>query len=316
MKLTIKLICSVIAVLWATSSIATPNCEITETDRRFRSIQLTNGKAIFLLGYTHGDRALPFNLAKLVKSSVPNEIFLQKLNELIEGDYFAIKQVNENIKQIGQLIRDREDLKFIAVESTREAAKNSIDEYAMLSKEYRRVLNERGIELTPQLESLERAALGPAYSIALSGDEALTGVEVTGFESAEAVRQENEIGAAAEKLVAKLKKAAKEDRNFVGNLNGTDMLLWNMYDNFVPETDTNKILANIPKSQIPEAHRLETLRWIELLIGEMTTAKIREREVVRAIMDSKESGLLLIGDKHLNSIVQEIRAKCIESQLL
>ncbi|NJM10497.1 MAG: hypothetical protein HC883_06540 [Bdellovibrionaceae bacterium] len=319
-KLSFQLILHATPLVYLSLADATPICEVTaspQNPERLRTMTMPDGRRIFVLGHTHGDREIPFALDRLVNqatSGLSNTQFIEKLNALVSSAWAASAQADHDMRLITALLRENPDLSFLGFEATDKVTQNNLGEYALLKASFENTFAQRNLVPSKEQTNLLTVALGPVFSLKFGGAEEVAGLDLVGFESEASTKAADLASEEAETLKATLLLAGKDDPAFLKNVGGTDFLLWDLYDDYTPEIDDARLLAGIKRSDIPPAYRTATLLWIEARLKEMAALKRRERDVVAAMLTHGSSGLLLMGEKHLVSLSRELRRQCLSTQ--
>lgn len=283
---------------------------------RTRLVRFPDGRELYLIGHNHGDRAYPFELSKLLSrsESLTARDFLEQLDALAQGIVVAARQAPEDLSYLRSLLTSNPRLKFVGFESTDEVLRNNLIQYTAFHNDFFAKLSQRGIEPTERLKNMILVALGPACFVKINEPSLFIDRTARGFESERATERAERAEAEAEGAHEELKKIAGHDREFMGNISGTDFQLWmQVYPGYVPERDDPKVIGKIEKAAIPEAYRQATMNWIVARLAEMAAMKQREIDVAEGMLATGQSGVLIMGERHMNSVASILKAKCENS---
>lgn len=291
-------------------------CDVSSPSDRLREITFANGQKIFAVFQTHVNRDMPGILAKLINSKVSDEDYQQTMNYLINRTHFSRPQAEADLDLVTNLIAENPGLDFISAESSNDIVQFNLQQFGFLQRDLRKNLSERQYPITEEIDELEKAMLGTAYHLAINKPEVLAQIKVMGFESADAIREDTEATLAAEDLFKKLNALGRDDFVFRQNLNGQEMKIWELYGDYEPARDEARFLNSIQTEKIPEALREDTVAWITARLREFAALKNREDQVVRNLLNHGKSGILIMGERHMNSLTNKLRAQCMQSRLL
>jgi hypothetical protein len=291
-------------------------CSISKGDDpangyRVRIVKFADGREITIVGHNHGDRDLPFELYDLIKTEkLPNHEFSARLEALAGKVQMASRQAAGDVAYFRDYLARANGKAFVGFESTEQIAHNNFANYALLRDGFNEALAKRALERGPAAASVIQVALGPAFYLLIEQPELAKNLEIRGFESEEAIRAYDEASAAVEQAMARLKELAGLDQKFMSGISGTDFQLWMLYDAFDPVNDPEKILATIRLEEIPEAYRQATLEWLRARLNEMSTLKDREAAVADGMIGAGRSGILFMGEKHLEGVAAALAERC------
>jgi hypothetical protein len=278
---------------------------------RVRIVKFADGREVTIVGHNHGDRELPFQLYDLIKADdLANPEFSARLETLAARVEIASRQAAGDAEYFRDYLSRAKGRPFVGFESTEEIAHGNFENYALLRDGFKKALAKRGLAGGPAADGVIRVSLGPAFYLLLDQPQLAENLEVRGFESKEAIRAYDQASERAERALARLKELAFNDQKFLGGISGTDFQLWMLYDAFDPALDPPKILASIRLGEIPAAYRAATLDWMRARLDEMSTLKAREAAVADGMIGAGRSGILFMGEKHLEGVAAALARRC------
>ena len=287
--------------------------DVSPGDSRARQIFFPDGREITIVGHTHGDRSLPEDLLKLTlipTQELSNEVFLEKLSGLVETVHFAKKHLPADQIFLKRLLQTQRKIQFVGFESTNAITQNNMHHYSLLHAGFIENFSLRGLHLSPDHSDLLLVAIGPVASLRILEPNLFNDRRILGFESEAATKAYARASEDVDAIRKKLDEVSRGDRKFQGNIQGTDLQLWQEYDHYVPVRDEAAFLASIASAKIPPAYRELTLQWARARLKEMRELKRREQDVVDNMVATETSGVLFMGYKHLISVSQMLAQKC------
>lgn len=290
-------------------------CEILASakNERLQSINLPDGRQIFMLGHNHGNRELPFEMQDLVHSraqKLSDAAFHKEIEMLHERVSIAISEMKTDTVQLRELLAENQGIRFVGFETEDRYARTNLENYRLMLADFRRLMQSRDPISTALEMDLEQVILGAAGYLQDTESKLFNSREIRGFESANGTSASEKATLQADEALESLRKTAAGDSSFLGNLSGTEFQLSLLYDAYSTAND-EEILKQVRSAAIPPRHRDATIQWVKLKLAEMAADKMREHDVVENILAAKSSGILIMGAAHLGGIMDRLRAKCL-----
>lgn len=280
---------------------------------RLEKIVLADGRQIYMLGYNHGDRELPFAMAELVKkraSKMSNQDLQAQIAQLAESVSTAVDEEKVDFEQLRGLLQGQPGLRFVGFETEDKYVHPNLENYQLMLNDFRAMVQARAPgEMTAEMD-LERVVLGAAGALTLAEPDLFKDRELRGFESSNAGDASDKATRAADQALEQLKALAAGDTGFLSNVSGTKFQLEMMYSDYSAAMDS-AILQKIQAAQMPERYRAATLGWVRLKLAEMAADKQREHDVVENIIATNQSGVLVMGSEHLSGIMDRLQKRCV-----
>lgn len=298
---------------------ADAKCQIQSVDAgsispRTRMVIFPDGRRITVVGHNHGSRSFPDRFSRINMQSVEqlsNQDYIHELNLLKADAASAIRDAREEFEFLNDILNTDHRIQFIGAEATDPIVKNNIAGYAVMYERFESTLKRRDIKLDPELNDLVIAIISPSYYLQIRHPERLKGIEIAGFESAEATQAFSKALAAVDVTRAHLDKLAKADRHFLSEVGSTSLQLDAFYPKYNPEVDHAKIIKNIEIDKVPAPYREATMAWLEARLDEFDARKWRDSAVVEGMVSRGESGILFVGSAHRESIDLLLEKACL-----
>jgi hypothetical protein len=154
---------------------------------RLQKILFPDGRQIYMLGYIHGDRQLPFQMADLVKSRAKklNDSQLHKeIIKLVDQTTFALGEEITDVGQLRELLTKQPELKFVGFETEDRYAVPNLENYQALLKDFQKLVRARDPKALSDEQSLEHIVLGAAGTLRSTDPQLYETRQIRGFESA------------------------------------------------------------------------------------------------------------------------------------
>jgi hypothetical protein len=308
-----KIIFALVLVLTAPAWGKTCDVAVPPHSDRLEKIEFPDGREIYMLGYIHGDRELPFKMAELVKTRAPqmtDQAIQSEIATLAGEAVFAADEEKVDVGQLEGLLKSHPELAFVGFETEDQFAIPNLENYQLMLTAFHSMVQKRGPASLPEEAVLERVVLGAAGTLRLSQPALMSSRQIRGFESANGTNASAAATVAAEEALDQVKALAKGDASFIRNINGTGMQLDEMYATYSPEMDAG-FLQQMQNAPMPEAYRNATVTWLRLKLAEMAADKRREHDVVENLLAANSSGILIMGSAHMDGIMTELQKRCL-----
>jgi hypothetical protein len=286
---------------------------IPERAERVEKIQFPDGRQIYMLGHTHGDRELPFKMAELVRGrakKLTSAALNAEILELEDRASWALAEEKVDLGQLRDLLSKQSDLQFVGFETEDRFAVSNLENYRAMLEDFQAMVRARAPQALSAEANLEQIVLGAAGTLRLNEPQLLANRQIRGFESANGTAASVKATLASEKALDRLRTLGKGDQEFMKNVNGTIMELDEMYDSYSSEQDS-ALVQQIQNATIPDMYRTATIEWFKLKLAEMAANKLREHDVVANILAANTSGILIMGSAHMYGIMSELRKQCL-----
>lgn len=285
----------------------------SEQSSRLQTLEYADGRRFYFLGHTHGSRQLPEALAKLVRADQGSEIAFAQAFRALPVNPWALDQVSQDISLLRYFLADPK-IDFVAMEGTPATVQNNLREYAHLRRGFQQAFEIRQVEPNESHVEVLRVALGPVAYLQSSEPELFSKKSILGFESEQAIAEESEAerGTAAARAI--LMQAVGGDTKTAGRISGLEFSLWSRLEDYVPERDETRVLEQAERSEVAAAVRVPALSWLRALLHEIAATKKRERAVVENMLGVARSGVLVMGQEHIDSVMRELRRQCVIAQ--
>jgi hypothetical protein len=279
---------------------------------RLEKIEFPDGREIYMLGYVHGDRELPFKMADLIKTRAAKMTATAIHTEIaaLEDDAsVALDEEKIDLGQIRNLLQSQPLLTFVGFETEDQYAVSNLENYQKMLTDFRAMVNALDTTSLPAEENLEHIVLGAAGTLRLTDPQLFQSRQIRGFESSNGTSASADATVASEAALEQLRTLAKGDQDFLKNVNGTGLQLDLMYADYSPD-QAQGLLAAVQKAPMPEKYRAATLNWVQLKLAEMAADKQREHDVVANLLAANASGILIMGSAHMDGIMSQLQKQC------
>jgi len=297
------------APTWASSC----TVEAPPQSDRLEKIVFPDGRAVYMLGYIHGDRQLPFKMAELLKKrakTMTASVLHAEIHNLDDSVSLALAEEQIDLGQLRELLTTQSDLKFVGFETEDRFAVSNLENYQAMLGDFQTMVRSRDPEGLPAEANLEHIVLGAAGTLRLAEPQLFQARQIRGFESANGSAASEKATIASDEALDRLRTLAKNDQEFMKNVNGTVMQLDEMYGSYSADQDAT-LIQQMQSAAMPEAYRAAAMEWFKLKLNEMAADKLREHDVVANILAANTSGILVMGSAHMDGIMTELRKQCL-----
>ncbi|MGZ6468716.1 MAG: hypothetical protein ACXWQJ_15560 [Bdellovibrionota bacterium] len=308
-----KIVLLILLFSWSATLWAKP-CDVVTPPKseRLEKIQFADGRQIYMLGYIHGDRQLPFQMADLVKNrakKLSDSQLHTEILKLVDQTTFALGEEKTDVKQLRELLTKQPELKFVGFETEDQFAVSNLENYQVMLKDFQKMVRVRDPGGLSDEQSLEHTVLGAAGTLRMTDPKLYESRQIRGFESANGTAASDKATIAADEALERLRALAKGENEFMKNINGTIMELDEMYGTYSTDQDAT-LIQKMQKAPMPDAYRVATMEWFKLKLAEMAADKLREHDVVANILAAKTSGILIMGSAHMDGIMSGLQKQC------
>lgn len=311
---------STLIVCGGAQALAANDCEIrslpnAQISSRSRAIHFANGREIILVGHRHVNRQYNLKLNSLTRKSqaeVSNARFVTELQEMLNDDSLAVKHAGQDLKFLKEFLQQRPDIQFVGVEGTQLTVQENVSWYQGLQSRYFSQLSRRNLPVSVDHQNAILLVAGAATYLSIVEPGRLRGRPLAGVESENESNIHDEALDEFDQAADALKAQAKGDKVFLKMISETYTQFQQAYPTYDPILHDPKYIAEVRKN-IPAKYAELGMKWFKAGLKEMAAMKDRDREIAKNLIERNETGLLLFGHGHLDSVALMLKESCLKS---
>lgn len=284
------------------------------TEERTRSIKFPNGRELWIVGHNHGERSRANKLYELLIKKRVNKHELSKLmDEVLSDDSENSKQALEDLRFLKQFLRMQTELIFVAVEGD---MTRTHENFALIKRTQSLINahhNQFDDKTLAKLEKMLPSIYGPHLYLLATQSQLLQKVALVGYESEEAIQNEVQIEAKRQQALEALRLELKDNAKLLEDLNEDRSQMVLLNESYDPTVHDQMILNAVRINEdIPNNKRRAFTEWIQLEIATLNARLTRDKATSKGMSKENKSGLLFVGQLHLNAIAQLLHEECLK----
>lgn len=285
------------------------------TAERTRSVRFPDGREITVIGHRHGDRSLSRQLAEqlfLKDTTALPERFLKSIRR---DDPTAAQHAADDFVYLKRYLKRQTQAVFVGMESYDSNIPYHLQRWSGLKD---RLAQWEQTDPPPKVQRAKETimqVLNPNLYLYVTSPELFKKAYIKGFESEALENDEARIDQYREDLFTQVEAALADDQKHLEDMQETRAAFIFMNESYDPAVDNAKVMESVQTNpDIPPQHRPLILQWIAAELATLNARLMRDRVTSFNMVNEKRSGILFVGELHLNAIARLLQDACVRQQ--
>lgn len=281
---------------------------------RTRSLTFPDGREFTIIGHNHGDRAWISEITQLILAEpFSKKALSQRLDQLETEDPTFFNNSKADVDFLKQYLSDKREKTFVGVETVNSFLEGHTEVLDMTQAR----LSANPHRLSPKLlnrsQSALLAAYGPPIYLRSTANDLFKNSELKGFESDETIKREQKIDEIRGKRYETLELLAQNNPEDLEHLMVFQDEFIKLNETYDPEKNEKEILEKWRHNSSFMPHKKKLVYdWARAEVNSLNARYERDRITAKGMLSDGRSGVLFVGQLHLNTIARLLQKECVE----